>query len=501
MTSTAKGSPWTAPGQRQPLPQEPADFAMAIYRAATDDAVAVAERLTVASRAAAVGRFEQMWPSVPDRPIPTRRVLRDWYLYVYQQQLDRGLHAPADSPIDGNRAEQVFTRVRRTSGAPTDVVIDTVLTLARDARLFASNVSTAQDAFVATALAGRVGTVFPRKPGVPVGARQAIGEQWYIRTFRAELDPVVFHLTTRSLRPAEIARVVDDLAANVHRVSDRANQAATSEAVADRERHAALAWHSLLDHRRLRWLTDHNFRPRLFSVSWAKLPRAVQDQLVAEIGELEQAGRGAAATAPAMLTGVVEAAAARFGKIAVHPVGPAELAAARALFRRGGVGFPPELIGDQPQRPAVDALNRLKAASPGSAETRGLPRQGWWTETDALDKAVRMRVSGANWTEIGRTLGVSGESARRGLVNYGDVDPALTRRTPRRLWTPEELATAASLRAEGRRWSDIAVLIGRSNGKAVWQAVHADERRKTGSADSSMPRVKSGGSRPPAPGL
>lgn len=232
-----------------------------------------------------------------------------------------------------------------------------------------------------------------------------------------------------------------------------------------------------------------------------KLPTEVQDQLLTEISDLEGAGTDAAARpAPAVLNGVIESAAARFGEIEVRPAGPAELAAARALFRRGGVGFPAELISDQPLQASVEALNRLKVASPRAAEMRGIPRQGWWTETDALDKAVRMRVNGAHWTEIGRALGISGESARRGVVNYGDVDPALTRRTPRRLWTPEELATAVALRAEGRRWSDIAVLIGRSSGKAVWQAIRA-ERHAAELTEDLRSRARSGRDSQKPPGL
>jgi hypothetical protein len=49
------------------------------------------------------------------------------------------------------------------------------------------------------------------------------------------------------------------------------------------------------------------------------------------------------------------------------------------------------------------------------------------------------------------------------------------RRQPLR--APEELATVAALREAGRRYSDIAVLIGRPNGKAVWQAVRAARSR------------------------
>lgn len=51
--------------------------------------------------------------------------------------------------------------------------------------------------------------------------------------------------------------------------------------------------------------------------------------------------------------GVIEAAAVGFGEIVVRPAGPAELVAARTLFHRGGVGFPPELIGAQPLQAAV----------------------------------------------------------------------------------------------------------------------------------------------------
>lgn len=493
--------PRTSARQRPQLPESPAEFALAIYRAATDDAAAVAERLTLASRAAAVGRFEQMWPSVPDRPIPTRRVLRDWYLHVYQKQLDRGLNAPADSPIDGNRAEEVFTMVREKSGAPTDVVIDTVLSLARDARQFASSVSTAQDAFVTAALAGRVATVFPRRPGVPVSARQAIGEQWYIRSFHAELDPAAFHMATRSLGPAEVAQVVDDLRAGAQRLPGRADASKARPSTADRRRHAALAWNTLPDHRRLRWLTDHHFKPRLLSRAWTELPTKVQDQLLTEISDLDQTGP-TAAPAPAVLAGAIEAAAARFGEIAIRPASQTETEAARALFHRGGAGVPPQLIGEQPVTIVVETLNRLKAASPRPAQTRGLPRQGWWTETEALDRAVRMRVNGANWKEIGQALGgVSGESVRSGVERYGDVDPALTRTTPHRLWTQEELATVAELRAAGRRYCDIAVLIGRSSGKAVSQAVLAAVHRNAVSPDDFTLRTKSGGENPPSPGL
>lgn len=471
MTATGP-RPGTAPSSKAPV-RSPAAYVQAIHRAATDDAVAVAQRLLVASRTVAVARFEEAWPSVPDRPIPTRTLLRDWYLHVYQQHLDRGLHAPPDSPIDGNRAELVIIEIRDRSGATTEIVTDTVLTLARDARKLAGQVSVTQDRFVAAALAGRTATIFPRDPGAPISARQAIGEQWYARAFRAELDPLVFRLPTPSIEQAEVAKVIEDLAAGTHRRQPDPSPAPSLPSPdSDLRRHAALAWKALPDHRRLLWLTQHGLDERLFARGWGKLPAEVVELLKAEVDQ-PQARPSTAARVSVSLADPAEAAAATFGAAVIGPAGPAEIAAARALFHRGAVGFPPGMIGEHSLQNVKESLARLKDATPRSGQTRGLPRQGWWDDKDDLERAVRLRMEFATWTEIGQQLGVTAERAKYGVEHYGNLDPVFTRarRTMMR-WTPEEVATAAALAAKGRSWDDIAVLIGRSSGNAVRQAVH-----------------------------
>lgn len=410
-----------------------------------------------------------------DRSIPTRTLLRDWYLHVYQQHLDRGLHAPPDSPIDGNRAELVIIGVRDRSGATTEIVTDTVLTLARDARAIADQVRVTQDRFVAAALAGRVATIFPRDPGAPISARQAIGEQWYARAFRAELNPLVFRLPTPPVGHAEITQVIQDLAAGRPQ-PDPAPAPPGSDA--DLRRHAALAWKTLPDHRRLLWLTQHGLDERLFARGWGKLPAEVFNLLKAEVNQ-PQARPSTAARVSVSLANPAEAAAARFGAAVIGPVGPAEIAAARALFHRGAVTFPPGMVGEQSLQIVTRALARLKNTAPRSGQTRGLPRQGWWDDKDDLERAVRLRMEFATWAEIGRQLGVTAERAKYGVEHYGNLDPVFTRARPTMMrWTPEEVATAAALAAKGRSWDDIAVLIGRSSGSAVRQAVHIADRRR-----------------------
>lgn len=478
---------------RRRAPRSPSAYAMAIYRAGTDDAVEATQRLTLASRAAAVVRFEDAWPAV-GRSTVTRSLLRDWYMDVYQQQLDRGPDAPVESPIDGNRAEQLFLDIRETAGAPTDIVIDTVLTLARDARAFAGRVSAVHDRFVGMALAGRIGSLFPRYSGVAVGARQAIAEQWYLRAFHAELDRRTLRRPTPSIGRAEIARVVEDLAVGTVLHPSPA-QSPIPESEADRQRHAALAWATLPDHRRLTWLTQHRFDERLYRLRWVKLPAPAQDLLLAEVAQTGLQTRPTDAHIENTLPTPDEAAAVRFATTVIHPARPADFQAARVLFHRGGTAMPPGLISGQLLEPVAEALSRLKKATPRAGQTRGLPSQGWWNDKATLDHAAQLRMNGAYWTQIGRELGVSPDLARYGLRHYGELDPTFTKSRPMRRWTSQELAAATALRAKGRDWNDIAVLIGRSSGKAVRAAL------QTANLPTEATRTNPARPTPPAPEL
>jgi len=337
--------------------------------------------------------------------------------------------------------------------------------------------------------------VFPRDPGSPLSARQAIGEQWYQRAFRAELDPQVFRLPTPPVEQAEIAQVVADLAAGTDYQRPSAPPTPSPpDSEDDLRRHVALAWKALPDHRRLRWLTEHDLDERLFTRGWDKLPAQVIELLKAQVRETTTRPSADPRT-PVSLANPAEAAAARFGAPVIGLAGPAQFEAARALFRRGAVAFPPGLVGDQPLRTITEALARLKDATPRSGQTRGLPRQGWWDDKDTLERAVRRRMELATWTQIGQELGVSADRAKYGVQHYGNLDPVFTQTRPMMLrWTPEEIATAAALRAKGRSWNDIAVLIGRSNGHAVRQAVQSADRRRAEPEDSDRP------SRRPPPG-
>lgn len=504
--SAPEPRPGPAPSRKAPV-RSPAAYVQAIHRAATDDAVAVAQRLMVASRTVAVARFEQAWPSVRNRPIPTRTLLRDWYLHVYQQQLDRGLHAPPDSPIDGNRAELVIIEIRDRSGATTEIVTNTILSLARDARALAHQTNTAQERFVTAALAGRIATLFPRHPGTPISARQAIGEQWYARAFRAELDPQVFRRPTPPIEQDEITQVIQDLAAGTHRhLPDPTPTLPLRSADADLRRHAALAWKALPDHRRLLWLTQHGLDEHLFTRGWDKLPAKVFELLKAEVSQSEavesQARPSTSERISVSLANTAEAAAASFNAAVIGPAGPAEIAAARALFRRGAVAFPPGIVGEQSLQAITEALARLKDATPRSGQTRGLPRQGWWDDKDDLERAVRLRMQFATWKEIGQQLGVTADRAKYGVEHYGNLDPVFTQARPAvPRWTPEELATAAALRANGRSWDDIAALIGRPNGNAVRQAVHAADRRPYAPQEDRPIQTDPAGDRHPSLGL
>jgi hypothetical protein len=328
-------------------------------------------------------------------------------------------------------------------------------------------------------LAGRLGTVFPRRPDTQVSVRQAIGEQWYLRAFRAELDPVLFRVQTRPIGQTEIAQVVDDLVAGTaHRPSDVPPGPPIPESEAERQRQAALAWRALPDHRRLLWLTQHDLDGRrYFSRRWNKLPARIRDLLVAQLDEPRLQSRTHAHRPDVALFGPVDAAANLFGAPAIRPAGAVEFEAAQALFRRGGAAFPPSLIGDQPIEALTMALGRLKKASPLAEQTRGLPRQGWWTDKATLDRAVKLRMDGAGWTQIGRELGITASRARRGLRGHGDLDPVFTRPKPSRPWTAQELATVAALRAKGHGWNDIAALIGRPSGGAVRGAVRNAARK------------------------
>lgn len=456
-----------------------ATYAQAIYRAASAAAAAVTERVTLASRTLAVARFEQLWPSVSGPKPTTRRLLQDWYVAVYERHLDQGLAAPADAPIDGNQAEQVISAVRTWSGAPTAVVMDTVLTLARDARALADGVGPARARFVQAGLTGQIAAVFPRQAGEPVGVRQAIAEQWYRRCFHAELDPALYRLRTPPITKAEIAAVADDLTAGAIRRQPRpAHQTAAGQVRKTWRTEVELRWNARSAVGRLLWLARHGHDERLHTRSYTELPDHVQEDLLVF---LRTRDRRRPASRPVITSGrPISQAAVAFATDPIPTAGQVEVEAAHILFSRGFAAFPRDRLADPPPASdAIDALSRLKAANTRRrGQMRGLPPVGWWNNAEDLQHAAEMRTGGASWVAIGRMLGVTPLTARTGLVRHSDLAPALTTIQPfPRRWTAEERAAAAALRERGYEWNRIARLIGRPSGAAVRSKIQPDQRR------------------------
>lgn len=439
-----------------------------IWKAADADGKSVAERQLIAERAAATGRFEGFWPTPTESRVmpPTRRLLRDWYVRVVENQLARGIMAPAASPIDGIEAERVMAAVRGRTEADSSLVVEVVIELARDGRLFADHVAKARRDYVEAALKGRLGQLFPRS--APVSMRQALAEQWYARCFRAALEPTLYRLNTPPVTAAEVQAVGVSLATGTSRILYREGQPIGPATPDGWRTHTAEQWAAMSVTARASWLAERSWDVDFAMDDFAHLPLTAQSELLRQyppIGPIRS--QGIAAGPPIM------AAAEAFGTNPISTPSPTDLELARLLFSRAGVTLPGQVLRSIPDGAGVrSSLNALHTANARRHEMRGhkLPRV-YWADDQQRDKAVEMRMSGMSFDAIGVELGLTRERVAKALREDSPIHEDFVRKKDRQEWTEERLLAAAYLRSQGQTYQQIATAFGYINGQTIRDAL------------------------------
>ncbi|WP_188897481.1 hypothetical protein [Microlunatus endophyticus] len=429
-----------------------------IQKTAEADAAAVTERLLLAERAAATSRFETFWPTpTPSRtPSITRRTLQAWYVRVVENQLARGLMAPANAPIDGAEAEKMMALVRRRTGADSAIVVDVVIELARDARLVADQIAEARPSYLEAALRGRISQIFQRQPQRPVGIRQALAEQWYARAFHATADPPLYRKPTPPVTAAETHAVAVSLASGQAHVLHRNGRPIGPATPKAWQAHAAKQWATTRRAAKRSWLTERGFDTDFATTSFHHLPLMLQSELLALHPPAEKVL--SQRVAPGTPT---ESAAEAFSATPIEPATNSDLYFASILFSPRGVTLPRNVIGDLPDDTAVQAsLDALHAANHDRVEIRGHRiRRVLWTDEQRV-RAVEMRRAGKPYTEIGAELGMSDEQVSRALREDSDIAPELVTKQDRTRWTEEQIRVAAYLRSQGHTYNQIAAVFG-----------------------------------------
>ncbi|QGN34486.1 hypothetical protein [Microlunatus sp. Gsoil 973] len=452
----------------QAAPAGPYRAAERIWKAANADGVAVLERLLIAERAAATGRFENVWPTPTESRVmpPTRRLLRDWYVRVVENQLARGIMAPADSPIDGMEAERAMAAVRKRTEAESSVVVDVVIELARDGRRFADQVAKERKDYVDAALRGRLGRLFQRSG--PVGMRQALAEQWYARSFRAAVEPILYRLETPPVTAAEIQAVGISLAAAEPRILYSEGKPIGPATPDGWKTHTAEQWESMSGDARSSWLTERSWDASFATVDFQQLPRTAQSDLLRQYPP----------TGPILNQGIasgppVEAAAEAFGTTPIETPSTTDCELASILFSRAGVTLPRQLLGKLPEAHAVEAsLDALHSANTRKGEMRGHSRRHpYWADDQQRDRAVELRKSGMSFRAIGNQLGISGDQVANGLRSDSTIAEELVRKPHRPEWTEERLRVAAYLRSQGHTYQQIATVFGYRAGETIRYAL------------------------------
>jgi hypothetical protein len=427
-----------------------------IQKTAEADAAAVTERLLLAERAAATGRFESFWPTpTPSRgPSITRRTLQAWYVRVVENQLALGLMAPANAPIDGAEAEKTIALVRRRTGADSATAV--VIELARDARLVADQIAQASNAYLEAALRGRISQLFKRPPGRPVGIRQALAEQWYARAFHAAVDPALYRTSTPPVTAAETHAVAVSLASGQAHVLHRNGRPIGPATPKAWQAHAAKQWAATRRAAKRNWLTERGFDTDFATASFHQLPLMLQSELLALHPPAEKVlSQRVAPGAP------TDAAAEAFSSTPIEPATNSDQYFASILFSPRGVTLPRDVIGDLPDDTAVQtSLDALHAANHDRVEIRGHRiRRVLWTDEQRV-RAVEMRRAGKPYTEIGAELGMSDEQVSRALREDSDIAPELVTKQDRTRWTEEQIRVAAYLRSQGHTYNQIAAVFG-----------------------------------------
>lgn len=439
-----------------------------IWKAANADGAAISERLLIAERAAATGRFESFWPTPSESHVmpPTRRLLRDWYVRVVENQLARGIMAPAGSPIDGVEAERVMAAVRGRTGADSSLVVDVVIELARDGRAFADHMAKARKDYVDAALTGRINQLFQRSG--QVGMRQALAEQWYLRSFRAAIEPLLYRLDTPPVTAAEIQAVGISLATAQPRILHQ-NGRPIGPATPDGWRaHTAEQWAALSAHDRATWLTGRSWEADFVEAEFHQLPLTVQSQLLAQYPPVGPIMSQGIAPGPPL-----HAAAVAFGTTQVPAASDQDLQYARILFNRGGVTLPRQILDDLPDSDAVQAtLQALHAANKRRGEMRGHPRQRpYWSDDQQRDRAVQLRKLGMSFRAIGNELHMNEDRVAKGLREDSSIPAELVAKIDRPEWTEERLRVAAYLRSQGHTYQQIAAVFGYRTGQTIRYAL------------------------------
>jgi hypothetical protein len=174
-----------------------------------------------------------------------------------------------------------------------------------------------------------------------------------------------------------------------------------------------------------------------------------------------------------------EAAADAFGTTPVRSPSEADLEYARALFSRGGVVLPAQVLHDLPETDAVEAsLRALHRANKRRGEMRAHPRQQpYWIDDQQRDRAVEMRKRGMSYRAIGKELDMPEDRVASGLREDSAIPAELVRKIDRPEWTEERLRVAAYLRSQGHTYQQIAAVFGYSTGQTIRYAltVHASE--------------------------
>jgi hypothetical protein len=439
-----------------------------IWKAADADGKAISERLLIAERAAATGRFEGFWPTPTESRVmsPTRRLLRDWYVRVVENQLARGIMAPADSPIDGMEAERVMAAVRKRTGAESPVVVDVVIELARDGRNFADRVAQAREDYVDAALRGRLGRLFQRSG--PIGMRQALAEQWYARSFRAAVEPTMYRLDTTPVTTAEIQAVAVSLATAEPRILYSEGKPIGPATPDGWKAHTAEQWAAMPKKARACWLSERSWDVSFATDDFRHLPQTAQSDLLRQFPPTGPILSQGIATGPP-----VEAAAKAFGATPIEAPSATDLQLAGMLFSRAGVTLPRQLLGKLPDGDAVEsALDALHAANTPRGEMRGHPRHyAHWANDQQRDRAVELRKSGLSFRAIGDQLGMSGDQVANGLRKDSRIPEDLVRKSHRPEWTEERLRAAAYLRSQGHTYQQIAAVFGYRTGETIRYAL------------------------------
>lgn len=432
--------------------------AQLIQKTATADAAAITERLLLAERAAATGRFETHWPTPsPSRTQSiTRRTLQGWYVRVVENQLARGLMAPANAPIDGAEAEKTMAIVRQRTGADSAIVVDVVIELTRDARLVAEQIAQARRSYLEAALRGHISKLFKRSPDRPVGIRQALAEQWYARAFHASADPPLYRTSTPPITAAETHAVAVSLATGQAHVLYRNGRPIGPATPKGWQAHATKRWAAMNPGDKRSWLSARAFDTEFAKAPFHRLPLMLRSDLLALYPPVQQVmSQRPASGMPA------DAAAEAFSAAAIEPATISDLHFASILFSPRGVTLPGNVIRNLPDDAAVRAsLNLLHAANHDRVEIRGHRiRHVLWTD-DQRARAVEMRQAGKPYTEIGAEIGMSNERVARALRVDSDIDPGLVAKQDRTPWSEDRLRAAAYLRSQGHTYNQIAAVFG-----------------------------------------